>query len=275
LDRSAVVEHLILMAAVLSASALLMGVLAERLRRAGIPTELFLAGTLALSMAAQLGLVVGLPLSSYLLFGIIAAGGASAVLSFAILARYFPREIAGRANAALGVLNLGTAFALQYLSGLIIAQWPADGGHYAPQAHEAAMGAGLALQLISLAVFFMRKRKAQPISMAYAVTRVLGVGAPTVVSMPSHYRAALSAWRRHVAHTRRRATAWRCAAVASMALCVCLGGALSLALVRPAVALHAVENSTCSHVAPDRTRKLTDAPTSDLAALISSAKNCN
>ena len=118
LDRSAVVEHLTLMAAVLSASALLLGALAERLRRAGVSTELFLAGTLALSMAAQLALLLGLPVSSYLLFAVIAAAGATTVLSFALLARYFPKEVVGRANAALGVLNMGTAFGLQCLSGL-------------------------------------------------------------------------------------------------------------------------------------------------------------
>jgi MFS family permease len=251
LDRSAVVEHLILMAAVLSASALLMGVLAERLRRAGIPTELFLAGTLTLSMAAQLALLVGLPVSSYLLFGIIAAGGATAVLSFAILARYFPSEVAGRANAALGVLNMGTAFALQCLSGLIIVQWPADGGHYPAQAHEAAMAAGLALQLISLAVFFAPKRRAQPLPMAHAVARALGIDASAAESMPSQYKAALSAWRRHVAQTRRQTTAWRFTALASMTLCVGLAGALSLTLIQPAVAFHLVNGSPSVRISAD------------------------
>ena len=81
LDRSVVVEHLTLMAALLSVSALLLGALAERLRRAGISTEMFLAGTLALSMAAQLALLLGVPLSSHLLFGVIAAAGATTVLS--------------------------------------------------------------------------------------------------------------------------------------------------------------------------------------------------
>jgi hypothetical protein len=230
------------MAAVLSASALLLGALAERLRSAGVSTELFLVGTLVLSMAAQVALLLGLPLSSYLLFAIIAAAGATTVLSFALLARYFPKEAAGRANAALGVLNMGTAFGLQCLSGLIIAQWPADGGHYPAQAHEAAMAAGLALQLISLAVFFTPKGRTRPMPMAHAVARALGIDAPAAQSMPSHYRDALSVWRRHVAQTRRQATAWRFAAVASMALCVGLGGALSLALVRPAVALHVLQN---------------------------------
>jgi MFS family permease len=132
LDRSAVVEHLTLMAAVLSASALLLGTLGERLRRAGISTELFLAATLALSMAAQLALLLRLPVSSHLLFAIIAAAGAATVLSFGILARYFPKEAAGRANAALGVLNMGTAFGLQCLGGSIIARRPAPDGHYLP-----------------------------------------------------------------------------------------------------------------------------------------------
>src|SRR5512145_2058153 len=46
------VEHLTLMATSLAASALLLGAVAERLRRAGIPTELSLAAMLALSVAA-------------------------------------------------------------------------------------------------------------------------------------------------------------------------------------------------------------------------------
>jgi hypothetical protein len=64
LDRPAVVEHLTLMAAALAASALALGALAERLRRAGISTEMFLASTLALSMAAQLALLLDLPVPS-------------------------------------------------------------------------------------------------------------------------------------------------------------------------------------------------------------------
>jgi MFS family permease len=260
LDRSAVVDHLTLMAAVLAASALLLGALAERLRRAGVSTEVFLAGTICLSMAAQLALLLGVPVSSHLLFALTAAAGATPVLSFAILARYFPKEVAGRANAALGVLNMGMAFGLQCLSGFIIAQWSADGGHYPAEAHEAAMATGLALQLISLAVFFAPKRRAQPLPMAHAVARALGIDASAAEAMPSQYKAALSAWRRHVAQTRRQATAWRFAAVASMTLCVGLAGALSLALIRPAVALHAVESSTFSHMAPDRTRNLRARP---------------
>jgi MFS family permease len=185
LDRSAVVEHLTLMAAVHAASALALGAVAERLRRLGLSTELFLAATLALSMAAQLALLLGLPVPSHLLFAIIASGGATNVLSFAILARYFPREVAGRANAALGVLNMGAAFCLQSLAGFVIARWPADGGHYPAVAHAVAMSASLGLQLIALGVFFVPRRRLQPAPMAHAVARAMGFGqAPLQIVRP-------------------------------------------------------------------------------------------
>jgi MFS family permease len=232
LDRSAVVEHLTLMAAVLAASALVLGALAERLRRAGVSTEVFLAGTVCLSMAAQLALLLGIPVSSHLLFACTAVAGATPVLGFAILARYFPKEIAGRANAALGVLNMGTAFGLQCLSGFIIALWPAADGHYAAEAHEAAMATGLGLQLIALGLFLTPKRRPKEMPLAVAVTRALGLDSSVTAAMPAHYAAALSAWRHHVVHMRRRATAWRCTAVASTALCAALCASLFVALGR-------------------------------------------
>jgi MFS family permease len=249
LDRSAVVEHLTVMAAAMSASALLLGALAERLRRAGLATEMFLAGTLALSMVAQLGLILGVPVSSHVQFAVIATASATPVLSFAILARYFPKEMVGRANAALGVLNMGSAFGLQCLAGLIIARWPADTGHYPAQAHQAAMAAGLALQLVGLGIFLTPKRRPQPMPMGVAVTRALGLDPSIVAALPAPYAAALSAWRKHVVHTRRQATGWRLAAAGSMTLCVGLAGSLFIALNSPAVALH--QSTMAAHMTSD------------------------
>ena len=242
LDRPAVVEHLTLMAAALAASALALGALAERLRRAGISTEMFLAGTLALSMAAQLALLLDLPVPSHLLFVAIASGGATNVLSFAILARYFPKEVAGRANAALGVLNMGAAFCLQSLSGFIIALWPADAGHYPAVAHAAAMSAGLGLQLIALGVFFAPKRRRKPDPMAHAVARALGFGqAPLPIVRPVY-----ASWTYQAELARRQRAAWRFAAAASVALCLGLAATLSITISRPAVAFHVIELSRLS-----------------------------
>ena len=237
LDRSTVVEHLILMAAVLSVSALLLGALAERLRRAGIPTEMFLAGTLVLSMAAQLALLIGLPVSSHVLFATIAAAGAAPVLSFAILARYFPKEVAGRPTPPSACSTWARRSVCSPFPGSSSPCGPPTGtlsrgrtpGRYSGWARVAV---GLSGRL-----FFAPKHTRQPIPMAHAVARALGLDASAAEIMPLHYRAALAKWRRHVVDARRQATAWRVSAVASMALCVGIGGVLSLALVRPAVAL--------------------------------------
>jgi MFS family permease len=253
LERAQVVEHLTLMAAVLAASALLLGALAERVRRFGVPTERFLAGTLSLSMAAQLALLLGVPLSSRLLFALIAAAGASHVLSFAVLARYFPKEVAGRANAALGVLNMGSAFGLQSLAGVIIGQWPQADGRYPVAAHQTAMGIILALQLVALAWFAAPRRRPQQMPMALAVARVLGFSPSIPAPMPTAYAAALSAWRQHVVDARRQATAWRFAAAASVTLCAGLAGSLALALTRPAVAFHVVQGTAPPRISADGT----------------------
>jgi MFS family permease len=84
---------------------------------------------------------------------VIAATGAVTVLSFAILAEYFPQEVSGRANAALNLLHVGAAFVLQSAMGIIIAQWPLTNGGYAVAAHEAAMTAGICVQLLALGWF--------------------------------------------------------------------------------------------------------------------------
>ncbi len=39
-------------------------------------------------------------------------------LSYAILAEYFPKELAGRANAALNLFHIGGAFVVQYMTGV-------------------------------------------------------------------------------------------------------------------------------------------------------------
>src|SRR5215468_5731583 len=156
LDRSGVVEHLSVMAFAVSLSALLLGVLAKCLRRSGINTEWVLAGVLGLSMAAQAGLLVGCPLPSHLLWSQIAAAGAATVLSFAILTEYFPKEMSGRANAALNLLHVGIAFLLQTGVGLIIAQWPQLDGTYPAEAYQTAMAALIGLEFGASGLFVIR-----------------------------------------------------------------------------------------------------------------------
>ena len=153
LDRAGVVDHLSVMAFAVCASALLLGLLARWLRRRGVKTEWVLVGTLGLSMGAQGALLVQFPLPSYLLWSLIAAAGAATVLSFGILAEYFPKQMSGRANAALNLLHVGIAFVLQTAIGLVITQWPHSDGAYPAEAHQAALGALLGLEMAAVAWF--------------------------------------------------------------------------------------------------------------------------
>jgi MFS family permease len=138
LGRPEVVRHHFVMALALCAGALLLGITADRLRRRGVRMQVVFAVVGALFIAAQLALIMRLPLSSYLAWAIVASVGAATVLSYSILADYFPGEIAGQATAALNIFHIGGAFILQYAIGVIIGMWGGKGGHYPPAAYEVA-----------------------------------------------------------------------------------------------------------------------------------------
>ncbi|GLR87736.1 hypothetical protein GCM10007857_44470 [Bradyrhizobium iriomotense] len=149
LDRAGVVQHLFVMAAALSLGALLLGVLADRLRRYGIGPEALLAIVGLLFIATELAIILRCPMSSYVLWGAVAVVGAATVLSYAILADYFPKELAGRANAALNVFHIGGAFVLQSATGIVLEQWRPVAGHYPAIAYQTAFALNLGLQIVA------------------------------------------------------------------------------------------------------------------------------
>ena len=226
------------MAAALAASALLLGAVAERLRRAGIPTQVILAAALALSMTAQLALLLGLPVSSHLLFAVIAAAGAATVLGFAVLAQYFPKQVRPgqrRPRRPQHGHRLRPAMPL----GLHRRPCgrPTEGATRPRPTRPLA--AGLGLQLIALGVFFTPKRRLKPAPMARAVARALGFGqAPLPIIRPVY-----ASWTYQAELVRRQRTAWAFAATASAALCVGLAATLLITISRPAVALHVIQLS--------------------------------
>ncbi|HZE53092.1 MAG TPA: MFS transporter [Bradyrhizobium sp.] len=147
LDRVEVVQHLFAMAVALSLGALLLGVAADRLRRRGVGPELLLVFVTAVFIATQLTLILRLPLPSYFLWAVVAAVGAATVLSYAIVAEYFPKELAGRANGALNLCHIAAAFVVQYATGVIVQQWTPEAGHYPEIAYRAAFALNLVLQV--------------------------------------------------------------------------------------------------------------------------------
>jgi hypothetical protein len=144
---------------------------------------------------------------------------------------------------------MGTAFGLQCLSGFIVALWPADGGRYPAEAHQAAMAAGLGLQLLALAVFCAPRRRPQPTPMAVAVARALGYDMATIAPAST---ANVTAWTQHVWLLRTYAASWRLAACAATMLCVALSALLSTAVDRTAAALYVADNGQVVKVSTGR-----------------------
>jgi MFS family permease len=153
LSRASVVLHLFVMAVTLSAAALLLGIGADRLRSRGIPTQTILGCAALVFVTAEMLLILDARSVSYASWAVVAGMGAGTVLSYSILPQYFPKEIAGRANAALNVFHIGGAFVLQEVIGWIINRWPAHDGHYPAIAYKAALGLMIVMQIIAIIWF--------------------------------------------------------------------------------------------------------------------------
>lgn len=153
LDRQGVAAQLFVMALGISLGALLLGMMADRLRRHGIKTEVILAAVAVFFVLAELALVLRAPLPSLLPWCIVSVMGAATVLSYAVIADYFSTELAARANGALNLLHFGWAFAVQCGIGMILAQWSPESGHYPVEAYQSAFAASFAFQAVALVWF--------------------------------------------------------------------------------------------------------------------------
>ncbi|MFM9848034.1 MAG: MFS transporter [Hyphomicrobiaceae bacterium] len=240
LDRPAVVRHLLVMGVALSLGALLLGWGADRLRRRGVARETFLAAIALVFIAAQLALVMRVPVPAYIPWAIIAAVGAATVLSFAILPEYFPKEMSARANAALNILHLGGAFLFQYVTGLIVSLWPPEAGHAPAEAYVTALGLGVVLQIAALLWFLVAAQRTHtPVFRAMQPARRMSP-VPSQRAAIIDYGNAQLALARHVARARLQAAHWRRIGIASAALCLCLGITLGIAAQSHVIA-HVVE----------------------------------
>ncbi|HEY7697156.1 MAG TPA: MFS transporter [Vicinamibacteria bacterium] len=149
LDRAAVASRLLTLALSMAAGFLGIGYLAERIGRRGIhPEEVWTICAIAFQLvqgAIAFG-VVDAPRALWIAFGLF---GASGMLSYVILTRRFPIEMAGRVNACLNVLVFASAFAVQAGIGAVIS-WFSSGAGFSSQGYRVAFGGALALQTVSL-----------------------------------------------------------------------------------------------------------------------------
>ena len=153
LEHPAIVRRLFVMAISLSFGALLFGVVADQLRGRGVRPRTILCCIAIIFILAQIALVLDIPISSFLIWPIIASTGAATVISYSVLSEYFPIEILGQANSALNTFHIGGTFVIQAAIGLIVGLWTGEGGHYPAIADRTALGVNLAIQVLALGWF--------------------------------------------------------------------------------------------------------------------------
>jgi type IV secretory pathway TrbF-like protein/nitrate/nitrite transporter NarK len=239
LQQADVTRHLFVIAIVQGIAALLFGVAADRLRRRGVGPQIILGLVATTFIAAQLALILRLPVSSYLPWSIVAAAGSGTILSYAVLAEYFPKEITGRANGALNLFHFGAAFVIQYIIGVVVAQWPSHEGHYPAIAYQVAFGLNLCLQTAALAWFAfsrVQRRALIPVSAFRCVARgrtwnALGSNTPS--------RDPATGWDR-LNSVQREVACWRFASLGSAGLAALLALTLAMSVVRANVTPYTV-----------------------------------
>ena len=241
LERATVVRHLFVMATALCVAALSLGIAADRLRRHGVRAQTLLAVAATLFIAAQFALVLRWPLPSYLLWSIVAGFGTGTVLSYAMLAEYFPKEMTGRANGALNIFHLAGAFIAQWATGIIVQQWTSHDGHYPAVAYQVALALNLALQVAALFWFVRPQRLASRQATAMRHFRHPSSNDASPVMPKTADSRAAQPWDNRIGATKAQAANWRLAALGLAMLCGVLGLSLAMTASRAGVITYLVE----------------------------------
>ena len=161
LDRAAVASRLLTLALSMAVGFVGIGYVAERIGKRGVPPETLWTLCAIAFQGIQGAIAFGLleaPRALWITFGLF---GASGMLSYVILTRRFPLEMAGRVNACLNVLVFASAFAIQAAMGAVI-NWFSSSDGFSPEGYQVAFGGALALQVVALLWFRARLTRIPP-----------------------------------------------------------------------------------------------------------------
>lgn len=165
LERDAVGNGLLAMAALFTVGMLGAGAVADLLERRGIGLMWVVAAGALLFQVSQIGILVGPGTfgaggATIALWCLFAATGQVPVLGYVHLSRHFGPSRAGRANTAINLVVFLGAFGLQWLVGPIVDLWPANpaGGH-GEAAYRAGFATVLAIQMVAFAWYLVAVRR--------------------------------------------------------------------------------------------------------------------
>lgn len=159
LGRASVASHLLLIQLGMIAGALLTGITADRLGRAGITAMAVLRVGVFVFLAIQVLLVLEVTALAAVLWAGFGFFGASMFLCFAIFSQHYPARIIGRVMTFNNMVMFVLIFVIQWGIGAIIDLWPvAAGGRYDPAGHRAAFIVVLVLEVIAY-LWFIRPHR--------------------------------------------------------------------------------------------------------------------
>jgi predicted MFS family arabinose efflux permease len=169
-DCTRIATHLSIMACSCCAGGVAFGTLADRLGSRGIKIETVLSAAILAMISIECLVLLRPGLPSYFLWGGIAIFGNMNSLGYAIIAELFPREHIGKANAALILLIMFSAFVFQSSTGYILGLWsPNAAGHYPLIAYRAAFCLPLLLQGLAFSWFVCENLRRQRFGLARAI----------------------------------------------------------------------------------------------------------
>ncbi|HEY9130661.1 MAG TPA: MFS transporter [Dyella sp.] len=131
------------------------GALARSLEKRGISVYLFSGITMMLFVAVQAAIAWGVPLPEALLWSAYGALGGTGILTYAVLAHYFPVHLIGRVNTTFTLVIFLAIFLLQIGIGRALGHWPAVDGHYPLVAHRSVWLVLVVAQLVAAVWYFM------------------------------------------------------------------------------------------------------------------------
>lgn len=225
-DHALIVKYLLVIGSALALGAAGLGWITDRLKARGKDREIVLVAVAGASLAAMVALVLQVPVSPVIPWSVVAVAGAATTVSYAILPGYFAASMSARANAALNLIHLVTAFGVQAAIGTLIDQWPKIDGHPPADAYHVALGIVAGLQALALAWFVVARRRcdAPVLTVRHPLLRVL---APIPVrAQPNLYDTALVNFAERLGASRVETVHWRRAALSLATLCVMLTGSL-------------------------------------------------
>jgi MFS family permease len=134
------------------------GALARVAERRGVRVQTFSGVTMLLFVAVQALLAARVPLPEPLLWAAYGALGGTGILTYAVLAEYFPARLIGRVNTTFTLVIFVGIFVAQIAIGSVLGRWAPTQGHYPVIAHQAVWAGLIVFQVLGALWYFAPQR---------------------------------------------------------------------------------------------------------------------